>query len=201
LKSQPSYAVPDQPLTSGPFTSTRERRLWFCVLLVLLAIWATLPLAGTLTELLARYRHLVDDAYVLAFFTTLAAMAALALSRRPGLREIWALLGIAIVFGMLFLRIGVPERTHLFEYGLVAVLAHEALLERSKHRPEALLPAATAIALTALLGLFDEVLQSALPERVFDPIDIAFNAIAGTMMVTASVVLRWARDLDLRRRG
>ncbi len=182
-----------------PTTTARERRLWFGVLVALAAIWATLPLAGELTELLREFRPMVDGAFALAFFTLLGSMAALALTRRRGLRELWALLGIGLIFGMTFLRVSIPERTHLFEYGLVAVLINEALLERREVGRSALRPAILAIALTAVLGLFDELVQSVLPDRVFDPIDIGFNAIAGLMTVGASVVLRWARGLDRRR--
>jgi len=43
--------------------------------------------------------------------------------------------------------------------------------------------------------VLDEGIQALLPSRVFDPIDILFNALAGLMAVLASVALAWARRL------
>ena len=70
------------------FTSDRERRLWFWALAVVAAIWSTLGLAGTLAERL-RERDLLDAAFFLSFLVVMAAIAAGALQRRPGGREIW----------------------------------------------------------------------------------------------------------------
>ena len=85
------------------------------------------------------------------------------------------------------------ERTHLIEYGVVGVFIHAALAERASQGRRVPLPPLLAILATAALGLLDECIQAFLPSRVFDPQDILFNLLAGTMAVAASVALAWAR--------
>ncbi len=177
------------------FTSDRERRLWFWVLAVVVAIWATLWLAGMLVGTL-RDRNLLDAAFFISFLVVMAAIAAGALKRRPEGREIWVALGIAAAYGMVVVRMGIPleERTHLFEYGLVAVLIHQALSERRRGGRRVPVPAALAVAITALVGWIDEGIQALLPNRVYDIRDVSFNALAGLMTILASLILarvRW----------
>jgi len=93
-----------------------------------------------------------------------------------------------------FARMGIPEeRTHLFEYGLVAILIYHALIERRNNGRPVRAPAAFAVAATALLGAVDEGIQWLLPNRVFDPVDMGFSALAGLMAVAATAVLAWTR--------
>jgi len=47
--------------------------------------------------------------------------------------------------------------------------------------------------LLILIGVLDECIQAFLPNRVFDPLDILFNALAAVMAVVASAALTWAR--------
>ncbi len=54
-------------------------------------------------------------------------------------------------------------------------------------------PALLAILATTLFGALDEGIQVLLPSRVFDPVDILFNFLAGVMAIIAMVVLGWAR--------
>ncbi|NJN44679.1 MAG: hypothetical protein HC806_08160 [Anaerolineae bacterium] len=49
--------------------------------------------------------------------------------------------------------------------------------------------------------MIDEGIQFLLPSRVFDPIDIGFNALAGFMAVTGNVALTWARSGWQKWRG
>ena len=102
-------------------------------------------------------------------------------------------IGIAAVYGMILVRAGSEERSHLFEYGLVAVLIHEALSERFRLHPSILRPAIVAIAITALVGLLDESIQALIPNRGYQIADVGFNALAGFMAVAASLSLTWAR--------
>ena len=88
---------------------------------------------------------------------------------------------------------GFEERTHLIEYGVVAVFIHEALTERASHDRRVPLPAALAILATALLGALDECIQAFLPTRAFDVQDMVFNTLAAVMAIANSLVLGWAR--------
>jgi VanZ family protein len=102
---------------------------------------------------------------------------------------------------MVFVRMAIPEeRTHLIEYGVVAVFIHEALIERNKQGRRVRFPALYAVLATALVGALDEGIQEILPSRVFDLRDILFNFLAGFMAVTGNLALRWARRWNRRRK-
>lgn len=125
----------------------------------------------------------------------------LGLRARPRLAQVGVALGIAVVYLLVFVRMAIPEeRTHLIEYGVLGVLVYQALLERQRNAGAPRRPAILAIAITALLGLVDELIQRFLPGRVFDPRDILFNLLAGTMAVLACVALdragRWQRKMS-----
>ncbi len=176
------------------FTSLRERQLWFWAAAAVVAIYASLGQAAVLAEVL-RARGLLEISFTVGFALVLVAVAVSGLSRRPGRREIWVALGIAAVYGMVVVRMGIgpAERTHLFEYGLVAVLTHQALQERRTNGRRVRAPAVLAVVTTALLGCIDEGIQWVLPSRVFDIRDMAFNCLAALMAVLASLALAWAR--------
>jgi hypothetical protein len=172
------------------FTSDRERRLWFWAAAVVLAIYATLGLAGTLAGLL-RDRNLLDASFGLGLLVVMAAIVGSGIRRRPGGREFWIAAGVVAVYGIVILRMGIgpEERTHLIEYAVVALLLYHALDERRRNGGPLRSPAVLAIAVTALLGLVDELIQALIPSRVFDYRDIGFNALAALMAVTGSVVV------------
>ena len=174
------------------FSSERERRLWLWTLAAVAAIFATLGLAQTLAGIL-RDRGLLTGVFWLGFWLIGAAVFFLGLKTRPRGIEISIWLGIAGVYLMTMLRMAIPEeRSHLMEYSVVAVLIHEALKERALTR-RVPVPALLAIGMTALVGVFDETIQLLLPNRVFDPIDMLFNALAAFMAISASQALAWAR--------
>jgi VanZ family protein len=176
------------------FTSDRERRLWFWAVAVVVAIYCTLGLAGTLGEAL-RERYPVDDMFFISFLVLVAAILGSGLLRRPGRLQIWVELGVIAVYAMVVLRMATDpaHRTHLFEYGLVAVLVYHALAERRRGGGRVRAAAALALGITVLLGSLDEGIQWIVPNRVFDIVDVGFNALAGLMAITASVALAWAR--------
>jgi len=121
---------------------------------------------------------------------------------RPGGIEIAVMLGIAAAYVLLVLRstASPAERTHLMEYGVVGVFIHAALAERVRQGRRVPLPPVIAVLVTAALGVVDEGIQWFLPDRVFDPVDMLFNFLAGATSVAAVVVLAWARRWTLRRR-
>ncbi|MDH3733398.1 MAG: VanZ family protein [Gemmatimonadota bacterium] len=188
--------------TSEPlFTSRRERRLWFWALAVVVAIYSTLGLAGTLVSVLGD--RTVGFGWFWGFIVLVAAIAWSGWTRRPGRFELWVGVGVTAAYAMAFFRLGLgpAERTHLFEYGLVAVLIHQALLERRSNGRPVPVPGIIAIGVTVLLGWVDESIQWLLPNRVYDIVDVGFNALAALMSVTASSALARARRWDYERRA
>jgi VanZ family protein len=157
------------------------------------AIYSTLGPAGTLVAAL-RERNLLRVSFALVLLLVMGAIARQWVKRRPGRREIGVALGVTAAYLMAWIRIhSWEERTHLFEYGLVAVLIHQALTERLRPGRRVLVPAVLAVAVTALLGWLDEGIQAILPNRVYDIRDVGFNAFAGLLAIAASLVLAWAR--------
>lgn len=176
------------------FTSNRERRLWFWVIAIMVAIYSTLGLAGMLAEVL-RERRMLDNAFFYSFLLAVAAIIGIGLRWRPGKREIWVMLGVVVAYGMVIIRMGLSpeERTHIFEYGVVAALIYQALIERKHKGRRVPLPAIMAIAATWLLCWIDEGIQMIIPNRVYDIRDVLFNLIATVMAVAASLAMMWAR--------
>lgn len=171
------------------FTSERERRLWLWTLAVMVAIYSTLGPARTLVDAL-RERNLLRISFALVLLLVVAAVGRGLVKRRPGWSEIGVAFGVAFAYLVMFIRMGSPEeRTHLIEYGIVAALIHQALLERVRHGRRVPAPAALTVALTALLGLLDEAIQAMLPGRVYDLRDVGFNALAGFMVIVARLAL------------
>jgi hypothetical protein len=141
-----------------------------------------------------RDRNLLDSLFVLGFLLVLATIARQGLKRHPGKPEIVVALGVTAVYLTAFARMAIPEeRTHLVEYGVVGIFICEALTERLNQGRRVPAPALLALLGTALLGLLDEGIQALLPSRVFDPIDILVDVLAGIMAVGASLALGWAR--------
>ena len=196
------------------FTSPRERRLWFWTLAVVVAIYSTLGLAGMLVEVM-REHELMTAVFFCLMLLTMATIVASGLSsglrsglasgaqRRPGAREIWIAFGVVSVYGMTVLRMGVSpeERTHLFEYGIVALLIHQALAERARNGRRVPVPAVLAVVATALLGWLDEGIQSLVPNRVYDNFDVFSNALAAVLAIVPSVIIAWVTAALARRRG
>lgn len=186
----------------SPFTSDRERRLWLCALAVVIAIYSTLGLAGTLAEVL-REHSLLPAALLVLMFLTVAAIIGSGRRQRPGRREVWVTCGVTAVYGMAVLRMGgsLEERTHLFEYGIVAVLIYQALWERAQNGRRVPAPAILALVATALLGWVDEGIQALLPNRVYDNFDVLSNAIAALIAIVAHLLVARASNAVARGQG
>ena len=177
------------------FSSGRERCLWLWTLAVVVAIYSTLGLTGTFAEGLRQY-GLLNAAvfFLLGMFLVGATIVTQGIEVRPGGAEIAVALGVVAAYLMVFTRTAIlEERTHLIEYGVLGVFIHEALAERARRGRRVLLSPLIAVLLTAALGAVDEGIQWFLPNRVFDPQDILFNLLAGTMSIGAVMTLAWAR--------
>jgi len=174
------------------FTSSRERRLWLWALIVVVAIYSTLGLAGALAEVLGEH-PLLPAVFFFLMLLTVAAIVGSGLKRRPGRRDVWIALGVTAVYGMMVLRMGVSpaERTHLMEYSVVAVLIYQALKERSENGGRVRVPARLGLVATVLVGWLDEGIQAVLPNRVYDNFDVFSNFVAATIGIVTSVVIAW----------
>lgn len=176
------------------FTSPRERRLWLSALAVVVALLSTLGLAARLAGVL-RERGLLDALFVAGALLVLATIVTQGLRVRPAGAEIGVAMGVAAAYGMVIVRMGIAaeERTHLIEYGVVAVFLLEALRERASQGRRVPAPAVLAVLATTLVGVLDESIQALLPSRVFDPRDLLFNFLAGLLAVAAMSALAWVR--------
>ena len=177
----------------GLFVSRRERRLWLWTAALVVAIYSTLGLAGTLAEKLYDAGLLDAALFLLGMLLVGATVLIHGLSLRPGGAQIGVALGVATVYFMVFFRMTLPERSHLIEFGVVAVFVYEALRERVARGGRVRMVPVLTVVLTGLVGAVDEVIQLFLPNRVFDPVDMVFNILAAALAVAARVVLEWAR--------
>jgi VanZ family protein len=105
---------------------------------------------------------------------------------------IW--IGLGAIYLLVALRMNVPEeRSHLIEYGVLAVFMLETLRERKKQIGTPKYAAWCALGLTTAIGILDEGIQLLVPHRVFDFVDIGFNFIAASLAIGGSVVIEWIR--------
>ena len=182
------------------FSSEHERRLWLWALVVLVAIYSTLSPAQQLAAEL-RERNLLtvtSGAFLLLVGLLIVVRWAKA---GPGRREIGAGVGVMAVYLVTLIRLPIPEaRSHLFEYGLVAMLIYQALLERRGNGRRVAIPSLLAAVATALLGWVDEGIQWLLPNRVYDLVDVGLNAAFGLIAIVASLFVGLARKLDILKR-
>ena len=131
-----------------------------CLLVVLaaavvVAIFSTLGVTNMLVEELTD-RGLFDGFFVFGFLLLIVAVASQGFAARPTIPTIGIALGLFGIGLMVFARMGIPERTHLFEYSLVALLIYLALLERRDNGVRVPTPALAAVGMTAIIGVLDD---------------------------------------------
>lgn len=179
-----------------------ERALWLGVALVVAAIACGAVGAGTLVGRLGS-EAVVGIAFTIGFALSILAVVGVTFSGGR-VRELWTGIGVAAVLLMIPVRSGVPalDRTHLFEYGVLATLIYSALRERASRTGRSRLPAIWAIGAGTLIGWLDETLQRFLPDRVYDLRDVGVNALAALVAVGFIAASSELRDaVRLRRAG
>ena len=190
----------EPPWDSNLFVSRRERRLWLFAGLLVIGIYSTLGLASTLADYL--YHQGLSAAILLICMAVVGLVIfTQGLKVRPKGIEIGVGLALALVYLMIVFRLTIPERSHLIEYSVVAVLFYEALYEGVQRGRRTPVPAILAIILTTMVGAIDEWIQLFLPSRVFDWNDILFNFLAALMAVISMSLLAWARRWAIRLLG
>jgi len=178
------------------FASKREQRLWALTFIVVIAIFATLLLDFPIFGLLQQH-GLVEAFYVAGLVLVVATISSQGFQVRPRGRDVAITVGVVAVYLLVFVRWAFPgERTHLVEYGIVAVFMYEALVERRNMNRKVPVPALLAIFVTSTLGIIDELIQRLLPDRVFDLRDMLFNVLAAVMAVGTCALLA-----NIRRRS
>ncbi len=176
------------------FVSRREQRLWTMAILLVLTIYSTLGVVRTWLEVLEASGWGLN-VFLLSCGLILTFMVTQGLRACPNRREMAVAFGIGLVYFLTLKSIeSVDERIHVIMYGVVALLIHAALLERSAHDQRIPAGFMIAIGITVTLGTIDELLQLLMPDRVFDVRDILFDALASVMAILSNSSLRWARS-------
>ena len=176
------------------FASQREKKLWSWSAVLIFGIYCLIFIGQPLSEFL-RDRSLLSLFYWIAIFLTLATVIWYGWNRKIQGVEIGIWLAVITVYLLLFLRMASPEeRSHLIEYGVLAVVIHEALIERKANGLEVWRPPVLAFLITIVIGLVDETIQLFVPGRVFDLFDIFFNTLAAFLALIGVNSLRWTRE-------
>ncbi|WP_428276748.1 VanZ family protein [Candidatus Palauibacter sp.] len=178
------------------FSSNRERRLWLWALAVVVAIYTMADLVRTLADALRESGLIELTPTMFSAGMLLIGVMILVQGLRERSRgvEVGFALGVAAIAVIGFARgIAAAERSHLIEYAVLALIIHEALVERKARGWRVPVPAVLAITVTTAVGVVDECIQFFLPSRTFDWFDIGFDLLASVIAVGPSVGLRWLR--------
>jgi hypothetical protein len=154
--------------------------------LYLLTIYATLGVVRIVTNFL-RDQGVLRVSVVIAFTAAAAAIAWLIFrnGRNRSVRTILGLLAVAAAYAVVILPMQSPEeKIHFIEYGGVALLAHASAPSRWQATKRFIVCAL----FVAAAGWVDEGIQALLPSRFYDLRDVAFNAAAGLMALTALAI-------------
>ncbi len=163
--------------------------MWAFVVVV--AIYSTLGLAAQLVGLVSE--EILAGLFLLCLILVVVVVITQGFRIRPGGKEIGIALGVVVVYVLLGVRMAIPERSHLMEYGILAMLIYEAFTERAANGRLSTPPALAAFLVASAVGLLDECIQIALPNRVFDWEDILFNVLAVLAAVLGLATIRWTR--------
>lgn len=155
---------------------------WLYVVLWTLLIFATVPLARSLSEFVREHwGRETFTSLVLAALVLALGLAALVLVRSRTASKanyFWlGLVGFTYAAYTLHLWNAPEEALHFIEYGVLSILAFRALSHRNRDPSIFIIAALIPI----IAGTLDEVIQWFTPRRVFDYRDVGFNAISGCL--------------------
>ena len=176
------------------FYSNREKWFWIGALAVLLGISATLIIDRPFRDLI---KSQDVDAILFLYGMFMWGLAAFfhGIRRKTSVLEVWVVVGLMCVYFMVFFRMTLPtERSHLIEYGILALFVWEALRERQKFQKKLKWIGMWTILICTCVGVIDEVLQLFIPNRVFDFQDIFFDGMAASLAVGGSELMKWTRN-------
>lgn len=181
-------------------TKIKEKYLWLAVIVVYLTILSTLFMGRPFANQL-RDQNVQAVFFLIGMFMVGIAVLLHGLISKPSKIEYAVLFGIIGVYVMFFFRLGAPERSHLIEYSVLAILLHKAIRREIAPEHSIWKPAILAWLSGIFLGTLDEGIQFFLPERVFDPVDIVFNSMAISMAIIATMLLNWLNKKFSKRKS
>jgi len=160
---------------------------WGWIAAYTLLLYATIPFARTWLNFL---RNMLGASFSFWVNVSLALVGVILLaffwiSQTLNRKQWIALIAIGLAVCLFMSEMGIPEeRIHLLEYAGLGYL----LVWAFRSRYQNILLYHRALGLVLLIGIGDEVIQGALPNRIFDLRDILFNTLGGTagIMVAAS---------------
>ena len=166
----------------SPVTPREGRLRWAFTLgagLVLLGV----PLAGRFVAWWGG-ETVVGAAFGGAFLLSIVVTVGVVAARTSSTRSRWAALAVLVLAAAVLVRSGVPaaDRTHLFEYGLLALLLRESLAERIRAGGTVRFAGAWTLGAILLLGALDEGLQILMPDRVGSARDLMVDGLAGNIV-------------------
>lgn len=175
------------------FSSRRERRLWIWTLIVVAVLYSTLGVTPVVAAS-PLFRNLNAALFLVGMMLVGATIISRGLKIQLTGLNLSIVLGVAAAYVLVFVRFtSTEERSHLIEYGVAAAFIHAALEERARQGRGVPFYPVPAVLATALIGVVDEFIQHFIPNRVFDPLDIAFNTMAAILAVATIAALGWAQ--------
>lgn len=173
------------------FVTLQEKRYWFYALLVTIGIYSSLFLGPVILKIMdtQSVQALIYGFGLGLILITIFLFAA----GDEKWRWLPVIIGLCAVYMLLFLRLGMAERTHLIEYSVLTMFIDKALNERARINKQLKNPQLLTFLLAGSIGVLDEVLQIFLPDRVFDINDILFNAGAILLALIARWILQYAK--------
>ena len=180
-------------MSKYPFTSKKEKFLWYCAFMVFIAIYSTLFIGRPLIDFFSN-QNVQALIFMIGMMLAGSAIIVHGLRTNSGKLEWVIMLGLGSVFGMLLLRLGLAERSHLIEYSVLTVFIHQAIIERFQDKYYYFILAGVAFVIAFGIGVVDELIQILLPNRVFDGVDILFNGMAAAFAVGSYLILTWVRN-------
>ncbi len=172
------------------FTFSRERRLWLYAFLMVMTIFSTLFLGRPFLVLLSN-QDIQAALFLGGMLLTGVVIVCYGIFTKPNKIDIILYVGIFTIYLLLFLRLGLPERSHLIEYSILTLCIHQILVERIKQGKTISYPLILTFVITFFIGLIDECLQFFIPDRVFDTNDIIFNGIVIFMAIGMSGLIQF----------
>ncbi len=162
-------------------------RDWLPVVAWTLFIYATIPLARTVAVWVTEHwtRAVFSwAAYAIVAIGLLLAIRQFRQRAVPVARGQWITLGLLaalFAWGAWYLRANAEEAMHLPQYGVLSLLLYRAFSRRYRDRAAY----ACAALLGSSLGIFDEVIQWAVPRRFFEFRDIIINVLSVLLIQAA----------------